>query len=106
MSVLSRVSGPAATHDLAGVAVALFSNPERAAPKDLPGTVGDQLPGDENQLAASVAGRLVTGPTGLGTSAVRIGDTIAATGRRAHPSMPDGPTGLAISAGQVSAGQV
>lgn len=72
MSVLSRVSAPAATHDLAGVVVALFSNPERAAPRSLPGSVGDQPPGDETQLAASVVGRLVTGPTGLGTSAARI----------------------------------
>lgn len=31
MSVLSRVSAPAATHDVAGVIVALFSNPDRAA---------------------------------------------------------------------------
>jgi 2-methylisoborneol synthase len=72
VSVLSRVSAPAAAHDLAGVVVALFSNPERAAPRDIPGSAGAQLPGDETQLAASVVGRLVTGPTGLGTSAARI----------------------------------
>lgn len=72
MSVLSRVSAPAATHDLAGVVVALLSNLQRAAPRDLPGSVGDQPPGDEKQPAASVAVRLRTGPTGLGTSAARI----------------------------------
>ena len=111
MSVLSRVSAPAATHDLAGVVVALFSNPERAAPRDLPGSVVDQLPGDENQLAASVAGRLVTGPTGLGTSAAwipwrctAIGETVETTGRGAQPRMPDRPTGLGTSAVRVSAG--
>ncbi len=109
MSVLSRVSAPAATHDLAGVVGALLSTPERAAPRDLPGSVGDQLPGDENQLAASMVGRLVTGPTGLGTSAVRIpwrdtavGKTIAATDCGAKPRMPDG---LGTSAVWVSAGR-
>ncbi|MGH3983235.1 MAG: family 2 encapsulin nanocompartment cargo protein terpene cyclase [Pseudonocardiaceae bacterium] len=72
MSVLSRVSAPAATHDLAGAVVALLSNPERAAPSNLPGSVGDQLAGDEDRPAMSVADRLVTGPRGLGTSAARI----------------------------------
>ena len=88
MSVLSRVATPAATHDLADVVVTLFSNSERAAPRDLPGSVGDQLPGNENQLAVPVVGRFVTGPTELGTSAAHIpwrctalGETIAATGR-------------------------
>ncbi|MBV9143861.1 MAG: hypothetical protein JO115_23575 [Pseudonocardiales bacterium] len=112
MSVLSRVSVPAATHELAGVVVALFSNPERAAPRNLPGSVGDQLPGDHNQLATSVVDRLVTGPPGLGTSAARIpswcttvGETIAATGRGAKSRMPDGPTGLGTSAVRVPAGR-
>ncbi|MGH3933579.1 MAG: hypothetical protein ACRDS1_01110, partial [Pseudonocardiaceae bacterium] len=72
MSVLSRVSAPAATHALADMVVTLLSNPQRAAPRELPGSVADQLSGDENQLAASMAGRLLTGPTGLGTSAARI----------------------------------
>jgi hypothetical protein len=110
VSVLSRVSAPAATHDLAGVVVALFSNLERAAPSDLPGSVGDQLPGDEKQLAASVAGRLLTGPTGLGTSAARIpwqctavGETVAATGRGTEPHLSDGPTGVGASVVRVSA---
>lgn len=60
MSVLSRVVAPGATHDLAGVVATLFSNPERAAPRDLPGSVGDQLPRDDNQLVTAVAGRLVS----------------------------------------------
>ena len=94
MSVLSRVSAPAAAHDLAGVVVALFANPERTAPRDLPESAGDQLPtadhlpGDANQPTARVVGRLLAGPTGLGTSAARIpwqgstpGEPIAATGQ-------------------------
>ncbi|MGH3925795.1 MAG: hypothetical protein ACRDTT_23535, partial [Pseudonocardiaceae bacterium] len=110
MSVLSRVSAPAATHDLAGVVVALLSSQERAAPRDLPGSVEDQLFGDEKQPAASVIDRLLTGPTGLGTSAARfpslrtaIGETAAATGRGAKRQMPDGPTGNGDSAVRVSA---
>ena len=87
MSVLSRVSAPAASHELASVAVALLSNPQRPAPRDLPQSVGDQLAGDRSQPATSLSGRLITGPTGLGTAAARIrresrrvSETIAATG--------------------------
>ncbi|MDQ2790055.1 MAG: hypothetical protein M3Y73_10190 [Actinomycetota bacterium] len=105
MSVLTRVSAPPATHALAGVVAALLSNPERAAPRNLPVPVGDQPPEDGNQRIASVAGRLVTGPTGLGTSAARIpswttaaGETITPAGRGVGPRMPDGPTGLGTSA--------
>ncbi|MDQ2881876.1 MAG: hypothetical protein M3Y48_11800 [Actinomycetota bacterium] len=105
MSVLTRASAPPATHELAGVVTALLSNPERAAPRDLPVPVGDQPPGDANRGTASVAGRLVTGPTGLGTSAARIpswtttaGETITSAGRGVGPRMPDGPTGLGTSA--------
>ncbi|MBV9163710.1 MAG: hypothetical protein JO309_01145 [Pseudonocardiales bacterium] len=111
MSVLSRVTVPTATHDLAGVVIALFSNPARAAPRDRPGSVGDQLPGDDNQLVASVLSRLVSGPTGLGTSAARIpswctavGETAAATGRSAKPRLLDDPTGLGVVTGRVSTG--
>ncbi len=94
MSVLSRVSAPAAAHDLAGVVVALFANPERAAPRDLHEATGDQLPGDDNQAAASVVGRLLSGPTGLGTSAARIPWQGAALSE----------TSTATATGQVSAG--
>jgi 2-methylisoborneol synthase len=88
VSVLSRVVAPTATHDLTDVVTTLFSNPERAAPRELPGSVGDQPPEEDNQLVTSVAGRLVSGPTGLGTSAARI---------------PSWCTGLGAAAGQVSA---
>lgn len=102
MSVLTRVSAPPATHELAGVVAALLSNPERAAPRDLPVPVGDQPPGDGNQRTASVADRLVTGPTGLGTSAARIpswstaaGEKVAATGIPPARSA-DGGSGLEL----------
>lgn len=109
MSVLSRVSAPAATHDLAGVVVALLSNPERTAPRNLHAFVRDQQPGDEGQLTGSVS-RFVAGPTGLGTSAARIpwpctnvGMAVAAANRGTQPHLPDGPTGVGTSTVQVSA---
>jgi len=112
VSVLSRVSAPAATHNLAGVVVALFSNPERAAPRELPGSVGDQSLEVEEQLNRPVTSWLVTGPTGMGTSAARIpwqstvvGETVEVTARGAESHMPDGPTGLGTSALRISAGR-
>jgi 2-methylisoborneol synthase len=108
--VLSLVSAPAATHDLVGVVVVLLSNPERAAPRDLHGSVGDQPTGDEKRRqAAPVVGRLLTGPTGLGTSAARIpwrctavGETVAVTGSGAEPHLSEGSTGVGASAARVS----
>ena len=109
MSVLSRVSAPAATHDLAGVVVALLSNPERTAPRNLHAFVRDQQSGDEGQLTGSV-GRFVAGPTGLGTSAARIpwpcanvGMAVAAANRGTQPHLPDGPSGAGTSTVRVSA---
>jgi 2-methylisoborneol synthase len=106
------VSAPPATDDLAGLVAALLSNPERTAPRDLPGSVGNQLPGDEHRSAASVIGQLVPGPTGLGTSAARIprpyaaaGETAAATAGGGRSCIPDGPTGLGTSAARISAGR-
>lgn len=128
MSVLSRVSA-SATHDLAGLVAALLSNPKRSAPMDLPGSVKYQLPGNQNQGAASLVSQLATGPgastasrprpaafaagpTGLGTSAARIpwpyaavGETAAATARGAESRIPHGPTGLGTSAGRLSVGR-
>lgn len=72
MSVLSRVSAPTATHDLAGVVVALLSTSERTALRDLSGSVMDQPPEVDSKRTASVIGRLTTGPLERGTSAVRI----------------------------------
>jgi len=101
MSVLSRVSAPAATHELAGLVTALLSNPERAAPRDLPGSAGD----------APVVSQLV-GPTGLGTSAARLPwrraatrKPAAGTARGAEPRILGGPTGLGTSAARALAGR-
>jgi 2-methylisoborneol synthase len=87
VSVLSRVFAPAANHDLASVVATLLSNPQRPAPKDLPQSVGNQLSEEPSQPATSASARLLTGPTGLGTSAARIlqestapSETIAASG--------------------------
>ncbi|MFY9808142.1 MAG: family 2 encapsulin nanocompartment cargo protein terpene cyclase [Pseudonocardiaceae bacterium] len=103
MSLLSRVSTPAGAHDLAGVVVALFADPERAAPRDLPDFTGDQPPGDDMQTAASVVGRLLSGPTGLGTSAARVpwqgtapGKTRAATDQVSAGAAADGGSGPAL----------
>lgn len=72
MSVLSRVSAPTASHDLASAVAALLSDPERPAPRDLPPSARDELLQADSQPGASLVSRLVTGPTGLGTSAARI----------------------------------
>jgi 2-methylisoborneol synthase len=89
VSVLTRVSAPTASHGLAGVVAALFSDPARAAPKNLPESTGDtpladaaqpvetglgQLDTGLGQLdtGSPGLGQLLSGPTGLGTSAVRI----------------------------------
>ena len=72
MSVLSRVSAPAVNHELANVVAALLSSGQRPATKDLLQPTADQVWGRDSQPAASLLERLVTGPTGLGTSAVRF----------------------------------
>jgi germacradienol/geosmin synthase len=72
VSVLSRVSAPAANHELTNVVAALLSNGQRPAPKDLLQPTADQVWGRDSQLAASLLDRLLTGPTGLGTSAARL----------------------------------
>ena len=107
--MLSRVSAPAATNELAGVVVALFSDPERPAPRELAEPAEDQPTGPEATPAVSVVGRLVTGPTGLGTSAARLfrqcastGETVEATGSGAElaDSVPTGLDGsMRVSSG-------
>lgn len=101
MSVLFRMSASAVHHDLAEVVAALFSNPARAAPRDLP------VPADG--LALPPADLLTAGPSGLGTSAARIprqqtavAEKVAVGGRGALPLMADGPTGLGTSAARLS----
>jgi 2-methylisoborneol synthase len=84
VSVLSRMSAPAAGHDLASVLADLLSSPQRPAPRDLPQSAGGL--GHDSQPAASLRDRLVTGPTGLGTSAARIFQDSTGTGETATPT--------------------
>ncbi|MFD9073212.1 MULTISPECIES: family 2 encapsulin nanocompartment cargo protein terpene cyclase [Streptomyces] len=60
MSLLSRMTAPAAGHDVARLVAALLSEGAREARAALPGR------------AASRPSRVPTGPTGLGTSAARV----------------------------------
>jgi germacradienol/geosmin synthase len=66
--VLSGASARAAHHELANVVAALLSRGQQPAPDDVPEPTADQPPGRGSQLAASLLDRLVTDPTGLGTS--------------------------------------
>jgi 2-methylisoborneol synthase len=125
VSLLSRVSAPAATHELAGLVAALLANPDGAAPKDLFSPCQDQRPvPGQSPLASSVA-RFIIGPVGLGTSAARIGPSSAATATDAASTaaaghdlhidrrngrlsrrLPNGSTGLGTSAARIMAEQV
>jgi hypothetical protein len=72
VSVLAGVSAPAANHELANVVAALLASGPQPAPKDPLQPTADQPPRRDSELAASLLDRLVTGPTGLGTSAARL----------------------------------
>jgi hypothetical protein len=72
VSVLSGVSAPAAHHELANAVTALLSSEQQPAPNDLLQPTVDQLPGCDSPPAASLLDRLVTGPTGQGTSAAQL----------------------------------
>jgi 2-methylisoborneol synthase len=64
---------PPADNELAGVVLALFADPGRPAPRELiEPLAGVQPTGPDPTPPASALGRLVTGPTGLGTSAARL----------------------------------
>lgn len=63
MTLLSRLSAPAATGDLVGVVTALLSNKDSAAPREL---------ARADSGATTTGNRFATGPTGIGTSAARI----------------------------------
>jgi len=65
VSTLSRLTAPGAAGDLAAMASAILAKLDRPAPMSLPMPVGDPAP-------PSVAGRILSGPTGLGTSAARL----------------------------------
>lgn len=93
MSVLSRMSAPLATHDLAEVVVALLSQLDRA-PAGLLGSVGIS----QSRPVPSEGSRLLPGPTGLGTSAARVGPPASAA-RVGPPATAAGVGPPAIGAG-------
>lgn len=70
--VLAGVFAPAAHREVANVVAALLSGGRWPAPIDRLQLAADQPPGNDSQPAASSLDRLVTGPTGRGTSAARI----------------------------------
>ncbi len=72
MSSLSPVSDPPAAHGLSGLISALLSHPRRPDPGALPAPVVD-LPKAEQSPPAppTITTGILTGPTGLGTSAAR-----------------------------------
>jgi germacradienol/geosmin synthase len=86
VSVLAGVSAPAAHHELANAVAALLSSGQQPDPNDLLQPTADQPPGRDSQLAASLLDRLVTGPTGLGTSAAGPLRPSTAAATRTPPS--------------------
>jgi germacradienol/geosmin synthase len=81
VSALAGVAARAAHHELPNAVAALLSSGQQPDPKDLLQPTADQPLGRDSQLAASLLDRLVTGPTGLGTSAAGLlrSSTAAAT---------------------------
>ncbi|WP_304451202.1 family 2 encapsulin nanocompartment cargo protein terpene cyclase [Nocardiopsis sp. YSL2] len=118
MSLLSRMSASAATHDVAALVDALMSNPVRPGPPDLlvPGAPSARVPEPPKPVAparanaVTAAPRLPTGPTGLGTAAARalLPDRPVAprtlvpaavptgVGGRRLPGSPSGPGAAAV----------
>lgn len=89
-SVLAGVSAPATNHELANVVAALLSSAQQPNPNDLLQPTVDQPPGRDSQLATSLLDRLVTGPTGLGTSAAGLLQPSIAAATRT-PTSDDSP---------------
>ncbi|TJZ49513.1 terpene synthase [Streptomyces piniterrae] len=94
MSLLSRMSAPAATHELAGLVAALLSRPAGVAPRGLPGAAGLQQDCLGGKLTGMTGRRLIRNPTGLGTSAARI-RPLSITGPRRPSAAPPGTQGAA-----------
>ncbi len=110
MSLISRITAPAAGHDVAGLVRALLSTGASASPRP------------SAPAQASRGPRLPSAPTGLGTTAARISSGTGAArprtvpsgaagvtaptlplptlpaARQAVPTLPAGPTGLGTSA--------
>ena len=72
VSVLAGASARAAHHELTNGVAALLSSGQQSAPEGLLPSTVDQPPGRDSQLATSLLDRLVTGPSGLGTSAAGL----------------------------------
>ncbi|HZD13742.1 MAG TPA: hypothetical protein VE196_01110, partial [Pseudonocardiaceae bacterium] len=86
VSGLAGVSARAAHHELANVVAALLPSGQQPNPNDLLQPTSDQPPGRYSQLAASLLDRLVTGPSGLGTSAAGLLQPSAAAATRTPTS--------------------
>lgn len=73
VSLLTRMAAPAAAPELASLVASLLADPMRPGPPDvtLPAASEPSVREDAGE-AAPRAGRLLDGPTGLGTSAARI----------------------------------
>jgi len=113
-SVIASLSEPAAPPgypDLAGLILAVLSNPRRPDPTRLPAPAQDDRPASEEtvQPPASVTAPLLFGPTGLGTSATRpsvMSSYVAALPTVAEPTslrLPGLPSGLGTSAVRLAA---
>lgn len=105
MSLLSRMLAPEATHELAALVAALLSSPEQPGWSGVAGFLAP-MPDREEPAPAGTpnARRLVSGPTGPGTSAAQVllpaaVDQTSAV-RGAKP-LSHAPTGLGTSAARV-----
>jgi len=92
--------------------VALFSNPARTAPRDIPDGTAVEAPAEETPETAPPATHVLTGPTGLGTSAAhptstnsKVTETEPETAVVDYITLqvPNGPTGLGTSAARAFA---
>ncbi|MCC3772478.1 hypothetical protein K6I34_006069, partial [Streptomyces sp. UNOC14_S4] len=71
MSLLSRMAAPTATDDVAKLVAGLLARPGAAA--ELPGRAAAKLSGRvPSSVRAPSSVRIPSGPTGLGTSALRV----------------------------------
>jgi len=73
VAALARISAPTSTGSLADIVARLFSDPARAAPRELraPEGYGAGEPASQENGASNM-GPMVGGPSGMGTSAARI----------------------------------
>ncbi len=72
MSLLSRLSAPVGTDEVAVLVTAILSNLDPAAPQDLLGPLAERRPVSLPEPLGSTARHLALGPAGMGTAAARI----------------------------------